>query len=70
LAHEDMLVKKYREYMDPVNALAVKTYIKVGMAFGTTQLTNYINFGLMFFFAGIIIENSIDPKTKIPTINV
>lgn len=49
--------------MDPANKLAVIAHIKVGLGFGSTQLTNYLNFGLMFYLAGVLIENSIDEKT-------
>jgi ATP-binding cassette subfamily B (MDR/TAP) protein 1 len=40
-----------------------------GFAYGLGQLTQFVSFGLMFFFAGKIIKDNYDPVTKVYNVN-
>ena len=63
-------MKKYVEFLLPAFKLSRITHIKAGLAFGLSQLSQYLTFAAMFYFAGLILKNSIDAKTGLPTIQV
>ena len=53
----------------PVFALTRKAHLKTGFAFGLSQFSQYLVFAAMFWFGGLIIKNSIDEETGMPTIS-
>jgi ABC-type multidrug transport system fused ATPase/permease subunit len=55
--HEEEIIKIYEEFLEPVNKLSLSANIKVGIAFGITQLSQFVVFAAMFYAAGIIINN-------------
>jgi ATP-binding cassette, subfamily B (MDR/TAP), member 1 len=61
--HEDKLVEKYRELLEPVHKKKMSSSLKSGAAFGCSQFSQYLVFGVMFFFGGLIIKNSVDEDT-------
>lgn len=67
--HEDRLVQKYKELLMPVHKKNMTRGFKTGAAFGVSQMSQYIVFAAMFFFGGLIIKNSVDEETGIPTVN-
>jgi len=69
LGHEDLIIKKYVEIIDPVNKLAIWHNFKIGAALGIGQFITYCGMAAMFYFASVIIEGSCDPVTKICTLN-
>ena len=66
--NEEELVKKYKELLTPVHKVSMTKAIKSGAAFGCSQFSQYLVFGVMFFFGGLIIKNSVDDEGK-ATIN-
>jgi ABC-type multidrug transport system fused ATPase/permease subunit len=67
--NEELIVKKYKEMMLPVFALSKRAHLKTGFAFGLSQFSQYLVFAAMFWFGGLIIKNSIDEETGMPTIS-
>jgi ATP-binding cassette subfamily B (MDR/TAP) protein 1 len=67
--NEELVVKKYKELMMPVFALTKKAHLKTGFAFGLSQFSQYLVFAAMFYCGGLIIKNSIDEETGLPTIS-
>lgn len=55
--------------MLPVFTLSKRAHLKTGFAFGLSQFSQYLVFAAMFWFGGLIIKNSIDEETGMPTIN-
>lgn len=55
LGNTEMIVDKYVELMKPARAKAFSHQIKSGMAFGLSQGTLFIVFGVMFWGAGFLI---------------
>jgi len=58
--HEEMLVKKYEELLQPIHKKAMFRSITSGAAFGFSQFSQYLVFAIMFYAGGAIIKNSID----------
>lgn len=63
LAHEDRMLRKYREYLEPVAARNRKHHVKAGFAFGISQCVVYCVFAALFYFGGLLIEYSKDENT-------
>lgn len=55
-ANEDLIVAKYEEFFAPVNALTLRTNMKIGFGFGLSQLTQFGAFAAMFYAAGHLLE--------------
>lgn len=58
------------EFLLPGYKVSNRAHLKAGLAFGLSQFSQYLIFAAMFYFAGVIIKNSIDPATGSPTIQV
>ena len=50
-----MIVKKYDEYMSPINDKVFSTNIKIGFGFGMSQFATFFSFAAMFYGAGMIM---------------
>jgi len=49
--HEDLLVQKYTEWVDPVRKIAICGNIKTGFAFALSQVGNFVIQFMMFTLA-------------------
>lgn len=61
--NEETIIKKYEEHLMTTHKNITAKGMKSGAAFGCSQLSQYIVFGVMFFFGGLIIKNSVDKET-------
>ena len=69
LGHEELIVSKFIEIIEPVNEVAIWYNFKIGGAMGFGQFVTYCAMAAMFYFASVLIDNSCDPATQICTIN-
>jgi ATP-binding cassette subfamily B (MDR/TAP) protein 1 len=64
MGNEDKFCKKYYEYLHPITQASRIKHIKAGFAFGLSQCLLYAVFAGLFYFGGLLIENSYDEKTN------
>lgn len=62
MGHEELFVRKYLEYQNPITEISRCKHIKAGLAFGVGQFSVYAVFAGLFYFGGLLIENSFDPN--------
>lgn len=62
LGNEELFVKKYTEYLEPLKVIAIKGHMAMGFSFGMSNFTVFLVFAGLFYFGGIVMENN-------PTIN-
>jgi ABC-type transport system involved in Fe-S cluster assembly fused permease/ATPase subunit len=55
--NEEMIVNKYKQILAPVNKLTMVGNIKIGFAFGLSQFSTFTCIAMMFYTAGVIMEN-------------
>jgi len=69
LGHEEKIFEKFKEILDPITKLNKKEHVLTGFGFGLSNFITYCTFAALFFFGGMIIENSYDEKTKTYGVN-
>lgn len=67
MGHEELFVKKYLEFQNPITKITRCKHIKTGFAFGLGQFSVYCVFAGLFYFGGLLIENSFDPEKIDPS---
>ena len=61
--HNEVVIKTYEDLMRPVYESTLSAHVKTSMAFGLSQLGQYVVFGCMFFVGGKVVENyGADPE--------
>ena len=55
--NEEMIVNKYNEVLSPVNKITAVGNIKIGFAFGLSQFSTFTCIAMMYYMAGVIMEN-------------
>jgi len=70
LGHEELVVKQLREIIMPVAQKSKKEALKSSLAFGFSQFIIYAIFAALFYFGGLIIEDSCEDKLKPETCSV
>ena len=61
--HNEVVIKTYEDLMRPVYESTLSAHVKTSMAFGLSQLGQYVVFGSMFFVGGKVVENyGADPE--------
>jgi len=58
--NEELIVKQLRDLVMPVVQKSKKEALKSSLAFGFSQFIIYLIFAALFYFGGLIIENSCD----------
>jgi ATP-binding cassette subfamily B (MDR/TAP) protein 1 len=56
--NEEMLVKKYRSFVDPIFKASRAKHINAGIAYGFSQFIIYLIMAALFFFGGMVIEDN------------
>ena len=69
LGHEEVLVQKFKELLDPVNEKAIWHNFKTGASLGLGQFITYCSMATMFFMASAFIEASCDVSTGVCSID-
>lgn len=68
--NQNQVVKNYEKALAPMFANAGTSSLIAGVAYGFSQFAQWTSIGLMFLFAGLLMENSeIDPETGMPAEN-
>jgi len=61
--YPEMISKKYIDWIAPAQKASCKKQALTGVAFGISQIGQYVTIAIMFYVAGEIIEGSFDPET-------
>lgn len=69
MGHEELFVKKYKDYLEPKVKSAFTRHLKSGFFFGLSQFMTYMVIAACFFVGGLLIESSFDERTKTFSIN-
>jgi ATP-binding cassette subfamily B (MDR/TAP) protein 1 len=69
MGNEDKFAEKYYQYLYPITQAARIKHIKAGFAFGLSQCLLYSVFAGLFYFGGLLIEDSFDAATNTYGIN-
>lgn len=56
--YEELIVEKYKATLKPIYDATIKKHIKAGISFGFSQFIVYLIFAGLFYFGGMIIEDS------------
>ena len=65
----ELVVRKYEELLQPSVTKTKVTQIKLGLAYGMSQVTQFCGFAALFWAAGKIINDHLDENGQ-PTISV
>jgi len=69
MGHEEKMFEKFKEILTPITKLNKKDHVITGFGFGISNFITYCTFAGLFYFGGMIIENSYDEKTKTYGVN-
>ena len=69
LGHEELFLKKYCDYLEPVCEKNKKNHITAGFAFGFSQCCVYVIFAALFYFGGLLIDSNFDEEKKTYNLN-
>ena len=64
--YEELIVAKYISILEPIYKATIKKHIKAGISFGFSQFIVYLIFSGLFYFGGMIIEDSQEGTIKYP----
>lgn len=67
--YEHLVVETYRKLLYPGVRQQTIRQLKSGFAYGLSQITQFIAFALMFYVAGLIIEDNFVPETGVYEVN-
>ena len=54
----ELIIQKYESYLKPSHDTAKSAHLKIGLAFGVSQFSQYATFAAMFYGGGLVLEAS------------
>lgn len=63
--YEELIVKKYQSFIDPIYKASRNKHLKGGISYGFSQFIVFAVFAMLFYCGGMVVEANCETKTSI-----